>query len=107
MVRSATEAASRVRAELGDEACVLLTRRGPRGVEVLAAAERPGTVLNRPVNAPDFSGSPAAERLRDDLMAQGFSQPLAEQVAAAAQANLDRSGSTTGLAPYCLTPVNW
>lgn len=87
--KSATEALSRVRAELGDEACVLETRRGPRGVEVLAAAERPGTVLNRPVNAPDFSGSPAAERLRDDLMAQGFSQPLAEQVAAAAQANLD------------------
>lgn len=87
--KSAAEALSRVRAELGEEACVLETRRGPRGVEVLAAAERPATILTRPAGTLDFTAAPGAEMLRDDLMAHGFSQPLAEQVAAAAQANLD------------------
>ncbi|MBP7146483.1 MAG: hypothetical protein KBD01_02985 [Acidobacteria bacterium] len=87
--RTGAEALARVRGELGPDACILETRRGPAGVEVLAAAERPGPRRALPGAAPCLPDSPAAERLRDDLVACGFSVPLAEQITAAALSNLD------------------
>lgn len=81
------EALQAVRRELGPEAVVLETRRGATGIEVLAAAERPGPRTARPVITP--AESPAAARLADDLAAQGFSIVFAERIAAAAQCNLD------------------
>ena len=90
--KTGTEALARVREHLGPEACVLEMRRRADGVEVVAAAERPGPRLAAPGPTPAIAaGGPpaAAERLRDDLVAWGFSLPFADRIAAAAQCNLD------------------
>lgn len=96
--RTATEALAQVRERLGPQAAVLETRRGLGGVEVLAAAERPGprlaSVADRTsatvVPAADAEKLPAAaERLREDLVTWGFSLPFASRLAAAARSNLD------------------
>ncbi len=90
--KTGAEALARVREHLGPEACVLEMRRRADGVEVVAAAERPGPRLAAPGSAlATAAGAPpaAAERLRDDLVAWGFSLPFAERIAAAAQSNLD------------------
>jgi flagellar biosynthesis protein FlhF len=90
--KTAAEALARVREQLGSRACVLETRRRADGVEVVAAAERPGPRLAAPGSplAPASSTAAAgAERLRDDLVAWGFSLPFADRIAAAAQSNLD------------------
>jgi flagellar biosynthesis protein FlhF len=86
--RTTSEALARVREALGPEACVLETRRGAAGVEVLAAAERPGPRLTRP-SGPERPEIAADEPLRDALLAQGFSAAFAERIASAAAANLD------------------
>lgn len=86
--RSAAEALARVREQLGPDACVLETRRHPCGVEIVAAAERPGVRVPVP-SPPPGDGTDGAARLRDDLVAWGFSLPVAERIAAAAETNLD------------------
>jgi flagellar biosynthesis protein FlhF len=84
------EALKRVRDELGPEAMILETKRTARGIEVLAATERSGSRLTRPSSMSSMAASSGAERLRDDLIGQGFSTVLAERIAAAAQCNLDQ-----------------
>ncbi len=89
--KTTTEALATVRAEMGDAACIVETRRVGKGVEVVAAAERPGPRLTA---APALGGlAPAAadgaERLRDELVLLGFSLVFAERIASAAAANLD------------------
>ncbi len=83
------DALKRVRAELGPEALILETKRTPRGIEVLAASERSGPTWTRPPSLASLAATSGAERLRDDLLGQGFSTVLAERIAAAAQCNLD------------------
>jgi flagellar biosynthesis protein FlhF len=92
--KTAAEALAQVREQLGPGAAVLETRRGSGGVEVVAAAERPGTRGAAAPAAPALAATPgtpaaAAERLRDDLVAWGFSLPFAGRIAAAARHNLD------------------
>ncbi len=89
--RTTSEALARVREVLGEGAVVLETRRVPAGVEIVAAAERPGT---GPGGTPSRTPAgrpldPDAARLRDDLLAFGFGPVLAERIARAAEANLD------------------
>lgn len=86
--KSTSEALAQVRAELGERACIIETRRTGMGVEVVAAAQRPGTRMTGPPPV-QVSQQPGAERLRDELLSQGFSIVLAERIAAAASANLD------------------
>lgn len=97
--KTTSEALALVRGELGERACIVETRRVSDGVEVVAAAERPGARITAPrahaaaaayVPQPAATAlDPAAERLRDDLLGHGFSAVLAERIAAAASANLD------------------
>lgn len=85
--RTAAEALAQVRAELGERACIVETRRTARGVEVVAAAERPGARMTAPVALPAVTQG--AEQLREDLSLYGFSPVLADRIAAAAASNLD------------------
>lgn len=87
--KNTSEALALVRAELGDKACIVETRRGASGVEIVAAAERPGSRMTfaRPAALPE--SGPGSERLREDLLDLGFSSVLADRIAAAAAANLD------------------
>jgi len=86
--RSAADALAIVREQLGQNACVLETRGHPEGVEIVAAAERPGPCT--PLPPPSAADRlPGAARLREDLVAWGFSLPVADRIAAAAEANLD------------------
>lgn len=89
--KTTAEALASVRAELGEAACVVETRRVREGVEIVAAAERPGPrVTAAPaLNALAPAALSAAEWLRDDLAAHGFPLVLAERIAAAAATNLD------------------
>jgi flagellar biosynthesis protein FlhF len=89
--KTTTEALATVRAELGDAACIVETRRVAKGVEVVAAAERPGPRLTAAprLGSLTLEAVDGAERLRDELIVQGFSVVFAERIAAAAAANLD------------------
>lgn len=88
--KTTAEALGRVRSELGPDAVILETKRVTQGIEVLAAAERPGPRVARPLVLPTIEPGSGADRLREDLMGQGFSLVLAERIAAAAYCNLDR-----------------
>jgi flagellar biosynthesis protein FlhF len=83
------EALAAVRSELGEKACIVETRRTARGVEVVAAAERPGARMTVAHAAIPPEAAAGADRLREDLLDQGFSTVLADRIAAAASANLD------------------
>jgi len=91
--KTGADALAQVREHLGPEAAVLEMRRRADGVEVVAAAERAGPRLAVPapaaVTAADGTAPAAAERLRDDLAAWGFSRPFADRIVAAARCNLD------------------
>ena len=82
------EALASVRDALGEDACILETRRNARGVEVFACAERSGsrTTAHRSTSLPMTE---SARRFEEDLVARGFSITLAARIARAAQANLD------------------
>lgn len=86
--KTTAEALARVRAELGDTACIVETRRTEAGVEILAAAERPGPRMTAAPALVAETGD-AATRLREALLDQGFSAVLADRIAAAAAVNLD------------------
>jgi flagellar biosynthesis protein FlhF len=84
-----SEALAKVRRELGPDALILETKRSGRGIEVLAANERPAPQRIRPASMPSIRPTSGAQRLREDLVGMGFSVVLAERIAAAAQCNLD------------------
>lgn len=92
--RTCSQALARVREEFGESAAILETRRHDGGVEVVAAAERPGPASS---NArATWSGAAPVSAVGEQLAwlvgaleHRGFSLILAERIAAAAQANLD------------------
>lgn len=86
---SAAEALLAARAELGEGACVIETRRSEAGVEVVVATSSAGLswTPGPSRDAPDIGA--AAEPLLDELLGRGFSPVLAERIARAASANLD------------------
>ncbi|HHN74316.1 MAG TPA: hypothetical protein ENK10_03725 [Acidobacteria bacterium] len=88
--RSCSLALVQVKQTLGEDAAILETRRTSDGVEVLAAAERPGAV--KVLRTPASGAAPASGRVEwlvESLRSEGYSDFLAERIAAAAHANLD------------------
>ncbi|MDQ7007278.1 MAG: hypothetical protein Q9Q40_08600 [Acidobacteriota bacterium] len=90
--RSCALALDQVKQALGEDAAILETRRTADGVEVLAAAERPGASRVSPGAAAPSVPAAVGGRvgwLAESLENEGYSDFLAERIAAAAQANLD------------------
>src|SRR5262245_6944608 len=91
---SAAEAILRARAEMGDRARILATKRADRGVELLVAEENPAATsddleaLRREIRELRERLAPAAppglEDLRDRLAKRGIAGPLLDRVLAAA-----------------------
>ncbi|GAB4224180.1 MAG: hypothetical protein Kow0062_25500 [Acidobacteriota bacterium] len=85
--RTAAEALSRARDRLGEDACVLETRRTTTGIEVLVAAERPSPPGAEPPRVEDPVHALWAA-LHERLRAEGFAEALASRIAAAAAARV-------------------